>query len=472
MTMNNQLIAMHEPFAIEYLERLVRASTEEKAEARSLFGAKKDDEQIYSINGSVAKMVISGPLSRKGPSAIARFFGYGGTGYIAIIEAANDLIDNDSVDQVNIEMDTPGGYIDGLDEAFQALNKLNKTKKITVINRGMIASAGYYLAVAASKIEAVSPAVVTGSIGVRVVGYDWSGLLRKEGIVRRVIISDGAPKKDANLETKKGRDIILEEINAQERIFHMRVAEGRGVTVETVKSDFGQGGILVAFEPDPSIDDALSVGMIDELTGGQIGIFGGDSNSSKGQPNIKDDKKSLVKRFDGNKSTSKRTQKKCGQMSASDQETHTVSKKLQELLAENPGAQSEYDAALANAKNTGFINGKAEGLTQGKTEIEARVKIAKVAMDASKSYPNAITSLAVKVMTGDAESSALEAAMASVDAVREEIASKDASQETDTLDTTSGQQQSTGKVDGVAETEEDFQAQVNSAKTNHNKVEA
>lgn len=463
MLMTTQFIAMYEPFALEYLERLARATPEERAEARDAFSNKKDDDQIYTIEGSTATMVISGPLSRNGPSWLALLFGFGGTGYNAIIEAANDLKNDDSIEHVKMEMDTPGGYMDGLDETFQALDSLSKTKKLTAINRGMIASAGYYLAVAASKIEAVSPSAITGSIGVKVVGYDWSGYLKKEGIVRRVVISDGAPKKDANLETQKGRNIILEEINAHERIFLMRVSEGRAVDVETVKSDFGQGGMLVAFDPDPSKDDALSVGMIDELTGGQIGVFEGDGEPSKEQANIKGNKKPLVKCSDKNKSLSEQTQKKCGRVSASDQETHIVSKKLKELLAENSGAQMEYDAALAEAKKTGFTDGKAEGLTENKTELNSRMAIAKVALDAGKSYPKAITDLATKVMLGDTDKSALEAAMASVDAVREDAASKEAGKETGDLGGTGGQQQKAGKVDGVAETEDDLQAQIAAA---------
>lgn len=462
--MNNQLIAMHEPFALEYLERLAFATASERTEARAFALAEKnEDNQIYSIEGSTATMIISGPLSRSGPSELAIFFGYLGTGYASIIKAANDLKSNDSIDLVIIEMDTPGGFVDGLDEAFQALTELNKEKKVVVINRGMIASAGYYLAAAASTIQAISPAVVTGSIGVKVVGYDWSSYLNKEGIVKRVIISDGAPNKGADLETKKGRDIILKEINAQERIFHMRIAEGRGIDVKTVKENFGKGGILVAFDPDPSIDDALSVGMIDELIGGQIGVFE-ENNSSEKQTNIKDPKRSLVKRFDQASASSKQ-QNKCGQPSASDQETHIVSKKLKELLAENPGAQSEYDAALAAAKNTGFTTGKSEGTAEVNAELKTRIAVAKVALDAGKSYPKSISDLATKVMTGETDKSALEAAMASVDAMREEAISNKAAAETEKTKPTGGQQQTTGKIDGVAETEEDFQAQLNAAKS-------
>lgn len=467
--MNNQLIAMHEPFALEYLERMAFATAEERSEARVSFANENDDEPIYTINGSTATMIVSGPLSRSGPSALARLFGYGGTGYNDIIKAANDLKDNDSIDHVKMEMDTPGGYIDGLDEAFQSLVDLRKTKKITAVNKGMIASAGYYLAVAASKIVAVSPSAITGSIGVKVVGYDWSGYLKKEGIVKRVIISDGAPKKGADIETQKGRNIILEELNAHERIFLMRVSEGRSIDVETVKSDFGQGGVLVAFDPDPSKDDALSVGMIDDLIGGKISTFEGSGESSKEQSNIEGNKKPLVKCSGKNKSLSKRTQKKYGQMSVSDQETPIVSEKLKELLAGNSDAQLEYDAALANAKKMGFTDGKAEGLTESKAELNGRVSIAKMAFDSDKSYPKTIVDLATKVMLGESDKSALEAAISSVDAVREEAASNAGAGETEELPQTAGNNQEHGKVDGVAETETDFQAQLSAATKNSTK---
>lgn len=460
--MNNHLIAMHEPFALEFLERLACATPEERMQAREAFATRNsgdpENDKIYTIDGSVATMIISGPLSRKGPSALMLYFGYGGTGYNAIIEAAAEIKANDSVEKVKIKMETPGGFIDGLDEAFQALDDLNKSKKITVINQGMIASAGYYLAVAASKIEAVSPAVVTGSIGVKVVGYDWTGYLAKEGIVKRVIISSNAPKKSPGIETKQGRDHIQADLDAQERIFLMRVSEGRGVSVETVKSDFGQGAVLVAFDPDPSAADALSAGMIDEITGGQIGVF--ESNEDDSDKKNTKGKLSLVSRSD---KSSQRQQKKCGQSSASDQETHTVSKTLKELLAENSGAKSEHDAALVNAKTTGFTTGKAEGLAESKANYESRAKIAGMALSADKAYPKSITALAAKVMTGETDPVALQSAMAAVDAVREEAASDGASKETKKLGKTGGDQQQHGKVDGVAETEDDFQAQLNAA---------
>lgn len=459
--MNKQLIAMHEPFALEYLERRANVTPEERKEAdisyREAVELARNPASIYSVNGSMATMNISGPLSRKGPDAIDLYFGYGGTGYEMIIAAAEALSGMDEIEDVKIHFNTGGGYVDGLDEAFQALFKLNKTKNVTAINEGMIGSAGYYLAVASNKILAVSPAVETGSIGVKVVGYDFSGYLKDAGIKRVVILSKNAPNKDYTIETAEGRKSIQSNIDAMERIFYMRVSQGRGVDFKTIKSDFGKGALMVAFDPDESTADAISVGMIDgfaDTDGNMIELQMDHEKDNEGADS------SLIKPSGETETSTEGSKEKCGQTSASIQETHTVSKKLKELLAENSGAQSEYDAAVAEAKTGGFTEGKAEV----NAEVEARVKAAETVFGAEAAYPKAINELAIKVMFGTEPKSSLTASVATIDAMRQEAASLAGGEETTEIGGTGGEQAAPGKIDGVAKTEDDFQAQLQQGK--------
>lgn len=456
--MNNQLIAMHEPLAIRYLEQIENATQEDRLAAKAAFSdSLKERRAILEVNSDIAILTIEGTLSKNGPSALALYFGYAGTGYSEIIEASEELISNSNVKEVVVHMDTGGGFVEGLDEAYQALSDLNKNKKVKVINKGMIASAGYYLASAISRIEAQSPAVLTGSIGVKIVGYDWSKFDANMGIKRVAIISSGAPKKDRTLDTKKGQAVLQEEVNSMERIFHARVAEGRGISIKKVKSDFGQGGVLVANDPDPKKDDALSVGMIDAIIGQNLSIYNDEKPNKK--TNSKDASASAFGIDDSATVTADFNDKR-GDIPAS-MEDLTVSKNLKELLAENPNARVEYDAALLTAETGGFTKGQADV----QSKVDKRVKFAQAALNAEQSYPKTITTLAVKVMLGESDPSSLESAMASVDAVREEMASEKAKAETDKLSKTGGQQPKTGKVDGVAETEDDFQAQLHAAKS-------
>ena len=261
-----ELYGLQKDYAISYLEKLENATTEERAAALGAFGEKPLDG-IISLNdaGNEATIKISGPLSPAGPNPIARFFGFGGTGYIDIISAIKSVEDDPTVDTVRLAMDTPGGTVAGMDQARQAIESLSTKKKVIAENHGMIASAGYYLATAANEIIAMSPLVTTGSIGVIVAGYDFSGIDAKYGIKKIKIVSKNAPNKQPDPTTPHGVAIIQEDINAMERVFIEKIIEGRGTTEKDVIENFGQGGMLIAQDPDSDKPDAVKVGMIDKV---------------------------------------------------------------------------------------------------------------------------------------------------------------------------------------------------------------
>ena len=267
------LYAMDAGYIDQYLSKMENASSEDKKLALEQFGDVQSDGIIVRENGSeTASLNISGPLSVSGPSPLARFFGFGGTGYNEIISAAKMLAKDPTVKNVVLTMNTPGGTIEGMDEAKQSLDALTTAGKIvTAENHGMIASAGYYMAMAASSIKAVSPLAVTGSIGVIVAGLDMTGLMEANGIRKIKIVSKNAPDKQADPTTDKGRDIIQAQIDAMERVFIDTVADGRGTTDADVIANFGKGGLLIAKDPEDGSPDALSVGMIDSVVvGGEV----------------------------------------------------------------------------------------------------------------------------------------------------------------------------------------------------------
>ncbi len=224
-------------------------------------------EDILEINGSNAVITIAGVLTPNGPSPIARLFGIEGTGFNQIRAAAEQLMSNDSVETVTLKMNTPGGTVDGTDDTFMALQALAQIKKVTAENHGMIASAGYWLAIAADNIVAMTPTAETGSIGIVHASLDFSEALANEGIKVVVITSKNAPNKDMRAGTDEGRTRIFDRMNPIEDLFIGRVAEARGVSVDKVKADFGRGGVLIAQATDPDKPDAVSVGMIDSVLG-------------------------------------------------------------------------------------------------------------------------------------------------------------------------------------------------------------
>lgn len=103
------------------------------------------------------------------------------------------------------------------------------------------------------------------------------------------------------------------------------------------------------------------------------------------------------------------------------EEDQQMSKTLAVVLAENPTAKAEHDAAIAAAR--------LEGEKAGKDEVQARITAASPYLTSTE-YPQAVRETAVKTITGEVPVASLTTVVAAVDAVRQEQASKAATDDT------------------------------------------
>jgi ClpP class serine protease len=246
-----------------YLELVENANSEQQAAALSAYPA-NGGASCYQVNGDTAQIFICGVL-RKVASPLALYLGLGGSTYAGIIEACEAIKALDGVKKVILVCDSPGGHVDGLDEAWQAMADLAKSKTVIAEVRGTCASAAYWLASASSRIESSAPSNMIGSIGVIVVSTSFKNMDEKLGIREVIIRSKNAQNKNPEADSKEGREILQGQVNALERIFHQRIAEGRGVSAETVAERFGKGALFVSQDPDPDEPDAIKAGLIDSL---------------------------------------------------------------------------------------------------------------------------------------------------------------------------------------------------------------
>lgn len=250
-----------------YCDKVLKASEETEKAAAIAFAEERESPNILSIAGETARIEINGTLSNR-PSIIGRLFGFGATSYRDIQAAIETIAGDERVKTVRLLIDSPGGGLTGLDEVWIALRELGKTKMIVAENRGLMASAAYWIASAAHKIVATSPAAETGSIGIYALFIDWTEADKKMGIKEIRIVSKNAPEKNPDLATPAGLKSFQTRLDAIERVFIDRIAAGRGISVDTVARDFGRGGVLIAEDPDSSQPSALSVGMIDAVIAG------------------------------------------------------------------------------------------------------------------------------------------------------------------------------------------------------------
>lgn len=177
--------------------------------------------------------------------------------YSTIIEAVAKAERMPSVTEIHFLIDSPGGFVSGLDPAAIAVRDCKKPTVAMVA--GMACSAAYWLATQCDRIVALTPVAEIGSIGVLVEAVDRSEADKNDGLKRYVLTSRNAPEKFQDVATEDGRNKIIARLTEIESIFISRVADGRNIKAEDVKNKFGKGGVLIA-------EDALKVGMIDAIT--------------------------------------------------------------------------------------------------------------------------------------------------------------------------------------------------------------
>ena len=422
--------AFSEQHLIDYQTKLENATVEEIKAASSIFG-KDPLPEILSISENTAQIKIYGPLSQNGPSSIARYFGYAGTGYLQIIDAINEISENDEITKVELLMNTPGGEILGVDEVFQVVKDLSEKKEVTAINQGMIASAGYWIA-SPAKIISNSPVNFTGSIGVIITDVDTKEMEKRYGVRVVTVVSRNAPNKNPDISKKSGVEELQKTANALEGIFIGRIAEGRGVTAEYVKKNYGRGSILVSLDPDGI--DAMDVKMIDDV------ITEKNNNNS----DIKNNKKIKTKIVN------------TPALLAGKNKQEVTMPTFKDFLAENPAAQGEYNAALEEKYKA--------GVEAGKTLVRKDIKKISPFLISSE-YDDAIKAVAIKGINGEINIDTFIAMVTLEDARNAKIESTEAIKETEKIgDTPPEQALPGGNASGDITTEADFQAEIARAK--------
>ena len=177
--MNGKIYACQSDFLISYLNRIENATAEQMQMAEKKYSG-FETEGILTVNANIARIKVTGLLSRSGPDFLDMLFGFGGTSYVEIAEAVRAANENPGIDTIYFDMDTPGREVAGVDDVWQVIAGCKK--RTVAINHAMIASAGYYLASACDEIISKAPTNETGSIGVIIADRDFSKAYEEMGV--------------------------------------------------------------------------------------------------------------------------------------------------------------------------------------------------------------------------------------------------------------------------------------------------
>lgn len=226
-----------------------------------------------TIRDGVAIIPVMGPLSHYADDFTDVC---GCTAYDQLAQDLAVALASPDVNAILLNVDSPGGEVGGVAEMAAMLSAAVGQKPMATYTPDLMASASLWLGTAVGKGNVyVAPTAIVGSIGV--VGTYRA---KSKGDTSIEIVSSQSPNKRPDPSAPEGRAQLQSTIDALAEEFVAAIATARGVSPETVVSDFGGGGVLVGSR-------AVAAGLVDGVSSFEAVLAmlaGRGSASSRGTP--------------------------------------------------------------------------------------------------------------------------------------------------------------------------------------------
>ena len=213
------------------------------------------DEPSPDIRDGVAIIHIDGVIAKR----MNLFHDISGGVSTQLLERdIKQALDNPSVHSLLLNIDSPGGTVDGTPELAQMIFEARGRKPIVAFTDGIIASAAYWIGAAADQVFISGDTVQVGSIGVVATHVDISKAEETAGVKTTEIVA-GKFKRVASAHaplSAEGLETVQDVVNHVYAAFIRSVAESRGVSEDTVLSKMADGRIFIG-------RDAIEAGLVD-----------------------------------------------------------------------------------------------------------------------------------------------------------------------------------------------------------------
>jgi signal peptide peptidase SppA len=207
--------------------------------------------------GSVAVIPITGCITQKSDYYS---WWYGGTSVERLLASFRQYQNDPAVSAIVFDIESPGGEVYGVPEAFDELFAARGSKKTIAVCNPYCCSAAYWLASACDEVVLI-PSGQVGSVGAYTMHADMSKALEAFG-VKITLIKYGEHKVDGNPYEPLSESAEAElqaGVDFYGQLFDKAVAKGRDKTTDVIRSTFGQGLVFRA-------PDAKRIGMVDRVS--------------------------------------------------------------------------------------------------------------------------------------------------------------------------------------------------------------
>lgn len=235
-----------EPWAItsesmEMILQILQRENESPQAVAARLGRPLDNTYAVENRDGIAVLPVNGPLFR-----YADFFTEisGATSYDRLATDFARARDDTRISSILLNIDSPGGEANGCSEFADMVFASRGVKPIVAYVGGSACSAAYWIASAADEIV-IGDTAILGSIGTVLGIADTRERDAKAGVRRMEIVSSQSPYKRVDPTTEEGHGRLLARVDALSEVFIAKVARNRGVSVDTVMREFGQGDVFV-----------------------------------------------------------------------------------------------------------------------------------------------------------------------------------------------------------------------------------
>ena len=228
------------PWAItkEGLETVYKVASRTNGDVKAIekeLGRKLENTQKVTVRNNVARVPIHGTIVKYG-NIFTQVSG--STSYDSLMKDVQKCLKDDSITDIILDIDSPGGQVNGCSEFADFIYKSREKKNIVAYVGGSACSAAYWIASATNEIV-INNLAELGSIGVvAVVG-------KKEDDGTLEITSSQTPYKRDDINSEDGRARFQETLDHMANVFIEAVARNRNVDKEKVIKEFGQGSTMI-----------------------------------------------------------------------------------------------------------------------------------------------------------------------------------------------------------------------------------
>ena len=223
----------------------------------------KSENGSYTTDNKIRVIPIHGVIAKR-MNLFSKISG--GTSTELLKTEIETAIADDSVKSILLDIESPGGSVDGPFELSDFIYASRGQKPIYAFANGLMASAAYLIGSAADNIIGTQTAQI-GSIGVITKHMDYSRRDEQNGVITTIITSGkykaiGAENKPLSKEDKQ---YIQSRLDYFYTMFVNSIARNRNVSTEKVLSDMADGRIFIGRQ-------AQDAGLIDSIGTFETGL--------------------------------------------------------------------------------------------------------------------------------------------------------------------------------------------------------